>query len=778
MHELNSDVLDQLPDEIRDMIDAEEVSKQEQLNALGLTIAAKRTEAINGRLASGIEQTWTECEESYLGIDDMNRGEFTGARWSKPTNMEGPVTTSRAFRDNDVRSTVYPRLVARYVDAGAAKLGEILLPVDDKAFSFEPTPIAEPISGLVPEMQSVPNGPVPNGPLLEDGSGVAMPGVAAPTGAAMPPTMAASDPQAALQDRAKDGVKKAEKRVHDWMVESNYAGETRKIIYDAARIGVGMMKGPYPDISTSKALNGNALKIVQKVVPSLRWIDPWNSFPDPSCGENIQHGDYFLERDFISARTLKGLKRQPGYLKAQIDKVLKEGPGKVLMEGRNPSERESKHRYEIWYFYGLIAKSDLAVAEAVGLDNTDQNEDMHAIITVVNDTVIKAVLNPLESGDFPYHSVPWKRRPGHWAGIGVAEQLRVPDRMLKSATRALLNNAGKSSGSQIVMDQSAVIPADGNYTITPDKIWFKSPDSTMADVRGVFAAFEIPNVTPQLMAIVEYAMRLAEESTSIPLVTQGMTGPTTPETLGATQLQNSNAMALLRSIGYDFDDYLTEPVVQQLYEWLLLDPDVPEEEKVDCKINAHGSAALVERAIQDQTMFQMGQMVLNPAFGADPKKWFAEFLRTRRLDPRDIQFSEEDMAKMQSQPQQPPQLAIAQIRAQSAEKVATIRAQVDMQRAKMDTDRDAVYIQSNMRRDQINAQARVEELRLKRELAYLDLQVKKGIEVDANKIKMADTAMKLRTQKELAFMNARSAQVATPPNEPPGRADNGKAYYQ
>jgi hypothetical protein len=28
-------------------------------------------------------------------------------------------------------------------------------------------------------------------------------------------------------------------------------------------------------------------------------------------------------------------------------------------------------------------------------------------------------MNPLDSGELPYHSVPWQRRAGHWAGVGV-----------------------------------------------------------------------------------------------------------------------------------------------------------------------------------------------------------------------------------------------------------------------------------------------------------------------------------------------------------------------
>ena len=58
------------------------------LAAIGLAIASKREEAKTARTTSGIETTWKECEEAYVGIDDANRHEFQDAKWSKPMSMD------------------------------------------------------------------------------------------------------------------------------------------------------------------------------------------------------------------------------------------------------------------------------------------------------------------------------------------------------------------------------------------------------------------------------------------------------------------------------------------------------------------------------------------------------------------------------------------------------------------------------------------------------------------------------------------------------------------
>ena len=79
--------------------------------------------------------------------------------------------------------------------------------------------------------------------------------------------------------------------------------------------------------------------------------------------------------------------------------------------------------------------------------------------------------------------------------------------------------------------------------------------------------------------------------------------------------------------------------------------------------------------------------------------------------------------------------------------------------------------------------AKVVSASLAHRIAYLTAQVNKGINVDQNKVKLAETAMKLRTQKELSMMGLKTdlhkhhtPQVAAPATEPAGRAQPGQAF--
>jgi hypothetical protein len=582
-------------------------------------------------------------------------------------------------------------------------------------------------------------------------------------------------------DEANKSAEAATNRINDWLVEGHHIAQMRKVEHDMARIGVGVLKGPVPHVTKAKAVTSDAqgvtLAIVQKRSPRTVWVDPWNFFPSGDCGEDIHSGGAVFERDFLSAKALRKLKDQPGYIAEAIDKALEEGPNKAYLDNSvNPGERKESARFIVWYAYCEITKDQLSLVNSQEAAAAGEKQSVFAIITLVNDSVIKGAVNPLDSGSFPYRVASWRRRSGHWAGVGVAEQCKLPQRGVNSATRALFNNAGKSAGAQIVVNRSRIEPADGRWQFTPDKFWWDNDDTGSGDARAAFMAYTIPNATPQLLSIIEYQFQLAEESTNIPLVTQGFSGDTTPDTFGATQIQNTNATQLLRDVGYTIADDITNPLIEDFYEWLLLDPDVPNEEKGDFQVNCNAAAVMIERAIQDQTIMQMAPMVVNPAFGFNPKLWAAEMMRTKRLNPESLQYTEDELAKMAENQTPPPQIAVAQIRAESAERIAQGRDQVTVERIKSDIDRDTAYTDSLTRRDSNAHEAKMTEIAAKERISERESVDSNKQALDSIKAELAALTMKLNTQISLSASEGKGPQVATPPTEPDGRAPNGEAY--
>jgi len=353
-----------------------------------------------------------------------------------------------------------------------------------------------------------------------------------------------------------------------------------------------------------------------------------------------------------------------------------------------------------------------------------------------------------------------------------------------------MDNAGIASGPMLIFRQGVVTPANGVAEMAPRKVWIlgEDADATIAAERAI-GVVKVDMLVQELMMIIQFGLKLAEDVTGLPMLLQGQQGKA-PDTLGGMQMMNNNASTVLRRLARLFDDCITEPHVRRYYTWLLQYGE-DDAEKGDFTIDARGSSALVERDIQNQAILQMGAIVANPAFGINPEKWFEEYCKSQRLDPKRLRYTDEEKQQLASQPQQPPiEMAIAQLRAevelqkvqlqtQAAAQRTQVQTEAAVRKMEIDTDRDRQYVEAETRRDAMEHSARIEELKLKRELALLDYANRTQTTLDEIKGKLASDAMKLRVQKELAGMAATPApQVLTPPSEPPQQAAPGHAFQQ
>ena len=155
-----------------------------------------------------------------------------------------------------------------------------------------------------------------------------------------------------------------------------------------------------------------------------------------------------------------------------IDLCIEEGPVSPVDGTRKLKQGEKttdKHQFQIWYFHGAVSKKDM---ESAGCRCGDK-DTYPAMVTMVNDRVIKVTLSPLDSGEFPYDVMVWQAKNNHWTGVGIARQMRECQKGANAAVRNLMDNAGLSAGPQIIVDRSKIIPANGVWEITPRKIWYR-----------------------------------------------------------------------------------------------------------------------------------------------------------------------------------------------------------------------------------------------------------------------------------------------------------------
>ena len=736
--------------------EGEQSTVLERLNALAMALVKTRDEAIKARSASGIEDIWREDEEFYEGIDDVNRGAKSNINWqSKPPGQGQPQVP-------EATSIVFVNITGPYVDAAAAKVGDILLPTDERAWSLSEVPVPELIdkaTGILP--QEVLEGMASLGATNAEAEGVQQ--------------AEAAQAQKVLAE-ARATAKKAETRIEDWHVEGQMHGEMRKLIDSATRLGSGVMKGPVPQNKRTVAYKDGALIVQDEIKPVSRCLDLWNFFPDGACGETIHRGAYTWERDLITPKVLEEMKKNPDYVGSQIDLCLGEGPkkpvvGTVVRRTADGKELDDKSLYEIWYFHGQAHREDLEAAGCTCPEGA-KPVSIPAIFTLVNDRVIKGALNPLDTGEFPYDVMPWKRRANMPWGTGIARQIRVAQQIVTASVRTLLTNAGRAAGPVFLLKNGVVSPADGVMSITPWKIFYVGEDDTTDDVAKAMSMLSIPMMEKELMEIIQFGLKLAEDVTGLPMLLQGQKGDA-PETYGGQQLVERNASGTLRRIARTFDDCITEPHVRRYYAWLLQYGD--DDEKGTFIIDARGSLALVEREIYRTEVQQLLQASLNPAFGLDPKKTMAEHLRTTKKVPESFQYSEADLQRMAQQDQKPPdpRVQVAQLHEQG------------------ETSRKAAELQAEAQEKEKDRQLTLVEQEVLERIAAMKLSGAKEISFDELKAMLASTVMKLRTEATLATEVPSGAgteahipapghvrPVMKPPVQVPGRAPPGRAFQQ
>lgn len=759
MEIIEAEIADELPPDLQEILNIHnqlkqkrEQERQRQLDALSKVIAKKRDEVVKARRSSGVEQIWEEDQHNYEGVDEFNRGGLK-PKYTKSRSTDGGIMSNAAGGKNMNQCTAFFNITRQFVDSASARMGDILLPAGDWNWSIAKTPVPEYVDQIA------------QGNVIDQ------------SGVIIQPDYAQSSDHAEREERA-------ENRIKDWLVETRYHAECRKVIESSARLGSGVLKGCYPKKRRTKAFYNNTLEIIEEVVPSSKAIDIWDFFPDyPNCGEDIQDGEFVFERDYITAKDLNEFANSPelGYFPDAIKRVIEEGPGKKYTDGSGKTKSEDM--FEVWYYTGWIdvEQTQIFDTDDQGIEGEDDDEcqDFRMfVIVMVNDTIIKGHESPLDT-TFPYDMMVWQRVANMPWGIGVSRQMREPQQFMTVAARNLVDNMGLAAIPMIAIRRDGIEPENKQWEIKKGKVWWLT-DEMVKNIGESIQFLAAPTMQNELVANMQLATKMAEDATGINFLLQGQQG-SAPDTVGGMELLHRNASSLLRRIARIYDENVTERHIKRYHEWLLLYGN--DDEKCDLQIQAIGSSALVEREIQEMELLQLLQFSLNPMFGISPHKTMQEMLRAKRFEPSKFEMDEEEKQKVQQIA--PPQVMAAQIRSQTELQKAQMASQVDMQKVKSDQDRDALFQQSVAQRSQLDYEYKMKlleqeniKLQLQKDLAILEYSTKQQISLDETKAKLASDALKMQTQKQLAAMTDTPKQVLTPPVEPQGRAPDGMAFQR
>ena len=703
---------------------------EERLQAFGYNMAQQRDEWVRLRYSYGVDKRWLEDEDQYNAKDNIAK---QASQMMTSVEQGYPVTTQGS---KPHRSTVYIGLTRQKTNAAEARLADILLPTDDRNWGIQPTPKPD-VMGASRDNRMAAD--------RDTGQPMLNPETQEP--------LSMKDIARAAMQVAREKAKAMQTEMDDQLVECDYNSEVRKMLHNAARLGTGVLKGPVVTSRTRKAwqpykdMQGNQIhqiEIVQEMSPASFSVDPRNCWPDPGCGDNVHAGKGLYERERITVRQVRDLAKQPGFMKDQLRKVLEEGPKKsaTFQELKDEDQRDlARDTYEMWTYWGEVDYEDLEAA-GVNVGDKDELRTMSACVVMINSTIVKAYVNPLDGGDIPYDFFVWEKVSDSVWGYGIPYLMRAQQRVLNAAWRQMMDNAGVSSGPQIIVKAGSIQPADKQWQLSARKIWWATDD--VDDVRKAFTAVEFNSYQGELANIIKMAMELADQETGVPMITQGEKGAA-PDTVGGMQLLMNSANVVLRRIVKQFDDMVTKPHIRRYYDYNMLYNE-NEEIKGDFTINARGSSALLVRDIQNQAFLNLLAAGANPVYGVylDTQKLFEKALQAQHIDPAEVFKSEEEIEKIKEQQQQP--------QAQQADpriEAAKIRAESDRVRVEAQNQGDMAELQTREKLAQINYQQRMEELAMQREIEMLKMANVQNLTLEQIKAKLADTAMRERGKKEI-----------------------------
>lgn len=712
---------------------------EDRLQAFGANLASQRDEWIRARYSTGTDKRWLEDVDQYHARDNINRA---ASQMMTSVEQGYPVTTQGATPH---RSTVYIGLTRQKTNAAEARLADILLPTDDRNWGIQPSPL--PVVFGMDKSENPAVDPRTGQPMVDRNG----------------QPLLEKDMVRAIREMADQRAKAMQTEIDDQLMECDYNSEVRKMIHDAAMLGTGVLKGPVVTNRVRKAWQPQVdaqgeqvqvIEIVEEITPASFRVDPRNVWPDPGCGEDIHTGKGIYERDMMTAKQVRELAKQPGYMKEQLRKVLEEGPKQsaTMVEITDEQKREQyRNLYEVWTYWGEVNHEDLECA-GVNVGEKDELRSVSGCVVFVNNTVVKAFLNPLETGDIPYDFYPWEKASGSVWGFGIPYLMRAQQKVLNAAWRQMMDNAGVSSGPQIVVKPGVIQPADKQWQLSSRKIWYATDD--IDDVRKAFTAFEFNSHQEELAAIIEMASRLADEETGMPMMLQGEKG-TAPDTVGGMQMLMNNSNVVLRRLVKQFDDYVTKPHIRRYYDYNMMYSE-REDIKGDFNIDARGTSALLIRDIQNQAFLNLLAAGGNPVYGPllNQKKLFEKALQAQHIDPAEIMKTDEQIqAEQQQAAQQPgaqdPALAIAQMRIQGEQAKLQTKSQIDTQLAQMKAEAEYARLQQNQQAQQVEMQMAMQKLQMEREIEMLKLAQTKELTLEEIKAKLADTAIKERGKKEL-----------------------------
>lgn len=422
------------------------------------------------------------------------------------------------------------------------------------------------------------------------------------------------------KEEAAERVKRMELKMEDQLLEGSWFKAFNEFIDDIVTFPFAAIKGPVKRRRKVMKWEGGALVPKEEIKNEWERVDPFNLYWAPWAWD-INDG-YVIERHRMTREDLQSLIGVPGYNEDAIRTVLADfGTGQSgdwLWIDSAKADVEDKDISRAVHTDDLIDALQLwdsiegKLLIEWGIDEEeidDASMSYPCEVWLVNNIVIRAVLNYDPLARKPYYLTSYEAKPGAVDGKGVTDLCRDSQAMVNATARALANNMGISSGPQVGVNISRLPTGEDISDMHPWKIWqFQS--SEYNDGSQPLQFFQPNSNANELMAVFEKFSERADEDTMIPKYMTGGHTPGASRTSSGLSMLISNAGKGIKQVISNIDQNVIIPAIERLYHDNLRyseDPDLVG----DVNINARGASSLVVKEAEAIRRNEFLQLVLN-----------------------------------------------------------------------------------------------------------------------------------------------------------------------
>ena len=553
------------------------------------------------------------------------------------------------------------------VRKGSARIGDMIFPTNDNNYSIEPSPVPTP-SPLAPMQEGID------------------PNTAGP----------------AISDAADESAEEMETQIKDYLDELNYAAVGRMVIDDGCLVGTGVLHGPFPKkiIETASKVDpvtGFTEFVTQeKIVPWAEHVPLDDFFPQPAktmdeCGHVFRL--YMMTKQQVFDLIGEGFDND------QVRKLLAMEPdaGSLAMRPAQGAGVRATlaGRYPVWKYTGTVPVDCLAY---FGIDvGTDELTFREGTVWFSQGITLKAAMSDIKG--LPYYVWNYEKDPESLFGWGIPHACMNDQYDANLMWAAAKLNGFQSAFPQVGILKSAYKTESGTAEYPSMKPFLLEGE----DINRVIQFSTIPSTIADVMMLYNQAKSNADEHTMMPMIDGGVSDNVNLQAGAAVMAMTQAGNNIIqRYSAKSWDDQITVKFIKQMIDFELLYGQNPK-----CKgtfdVIPKASSHLLVKDMKVQQLMQLLAMADSPANSTlfKRREIIEDIVHAMDSPAKKYLNTKDEEAALQQQAAEQPNPEMMKLEVQ--ERIETMKAQNDLEIAKLKAQSDQLVAQMSLEAASIKA---------------------------------------------------------------------------